>query len=227
MRLNIGGVERQAASTSSYVFRLTQVNFTYTVVAADLDADEDGLIDIDSLDKLNAMRWDLDGDGAVTGGNATSYEAAFPGAAAGMGCPDGSDADDTPDACTGYELTTDLDFDTDGSGATWTGTVTSPSGDPNDAYYNNGGGLVGQNQGRVAAVWVTGNVLGGAVVGGMMGVNVTAFQIPTATHADAVTYEVSGLPPGLTFDAGGCTAADFPPGTAACMVSFCWSKGAS
>ena len=32
MKLNIGGVEREAASTSSYVFRLTQVSFSYTVV---------------------------------------------------------------------------------------------------------------------------------------------------------------------------------------------------
>ena len=39
MKLNIGGVERQAASTTGYAFRLTQVNFSYTVVAADLDTD--------------------------------------------------------------------------------------------------------------------------------------------------------------------------------------------
>ena len=29
----------------------------------DHDADDDGLIEVDSLAKLNAMRWDLDGDG--------------------------------------------------------------------------------------------------------------------------------------------------------------------
>ena len=39
MKLNVGGVERRATSTSSYAYRLTQVNFTYTVVAADVDAD--------------------------------------------------------------------------------------------------------------------------------------------------------------------------------------------
>ena len=38
MKLNVGGVERRATSTSSYAYRLTQVNF-YTVVAADVDAD--------------------------------------------------------------------------------------------------------------------------------------------------------------------------------------------
>ena len=38
MKLNVGGVERRATSTSTYAYRLTQVNFTYTV-AADVDAD--------------------------------------------------------------------------------------------------------------------------------------------------------------------------------------------
>ena len=37
MRLNIGGTTREAASTSSYSFRLRQVNFSYAVVAVDAD----------------------------------------------------------------------------------------------------------------------------------------------------------------------------------------------
>ncbi len=82
----------------------------------DYDADDDQLIEIDSLAKLNAVRWDLDGDGTASSGNATAYAAAFPGAATGMGCPDGGDANQTPDSCAGYELTTDLDFDTNGDG---------------------------------------------------------------------------------------------------------------
>ena len=81
----------------------------------DYDADDDQLIEIDSLAKLNAIRWDLDGDGAASSGNATAYAAAFPGAAAGMGCPDSGDADALGN-CAGYELTADLDFDTDGDG---------------------------------------------------------------------------------------------------------------
>ena len=107
----------------------------------DYDADEDGLIEIDSLAKLNAVRWDLNGDGAVSAGDATNYGNAFRGAAAGMGCPDGPDANESPDACIGYELTRDLDFDTDDDGSTWTepsgGTFTADSG---DAYYNGGAG---------------------------------------------------------------------------------------
>ena len=83
---------------------------------ADYDRDEDGLIDIDSLAKLNALRWDLDGNGAVSAGDAANYGNAFPGAAADMGCPDGPDEDQESDGCAGYNLTRDLDFDTDGDG---------------------------------------------------------------------------------------------------------------
>ena len=101
----------------------------------DYDADDDQLIEIDSLAKLNAVRWDIDGDGAVAAGNATAYAAAFPGAAAGMGCPDGGDADALGN-CAGYELTADLDFDTNGNGLTHTNGV----GDDGDAYYNGGAG---------------------------------------------------------------------------------------
>ena len=92
----------------------------------DYDADNDGLIEIDSLAQLNALRWDLDGNGAASSGNETSYAAAFAGAATGehMGCPD-SDADADGD-CAGYELTADLDFDTNGDGAV----------DASDAYPN-------------------------------------------------------------------------------------------
>jgi len=82
----------------------------------DYDADNDGLIDVDSLAKLNAMRWDVDGDGTPSSGNAADYTAAFPGAGAGMGCPDGPDANQLADTCGGYALTADLDFDTDDDG---------------------------------------------------------------------------------------------------------------
>ena len=45
----------------------------------DYDADDDGLIEIEWLEQLDAVRWDLDGDGVVEdGGNAEKYAAAFP-----------------------------------------------------------------------------------------------------------------------------------------------------
>ncbi len=87
----------------------------------DYDADNDNLIVIANLDQLNAMRWDLDGDGAASTGNEASYAAAFPNAASGMGCAA---------TCTGYEITADLNFDTDGDGYV--------SGA--DALWNNGAG---------------------------------------------------------------------------------------
>ena len=81
------------------------------------DNDRDGLIEIGDLAQLNAVRWDLDGDGAVVNGtNADAYSTAFPNAAAGMGCPTTSDDADEYD-CLGYELIAGLDFDANGDGA--------------------------------------------------------------------------------------------------------------
>ena len=84
----------------------------------DYDADNDGLIEICNRAQLNAIDYDLDGDGTPstshTSYNAYNiptrpvYAAAFPGAASGMGCPQ--------TGCIGYELTTDLDFDRNGNG---------------------------------------------------------------------------------------------------------------
>ncbi len=71
------------------------------------DADRNNLIEISTLEQLNAVRWDLDGDGyADDGSDAALYAAAFSDAAPGMGCPD---------TCLGYELDANLDFDADGS----------------------------------------------------------------------------------------------------------------
>ena len=66
-----------------------------------VDGDSDGLIDIDDLTMLHNMRYNLAGTSYMTG--ATSPMST-------LGCPQG--------VCTGYELTGDLDFDTDGDG-TW------------------------------------------------------------------------------------------------------------
>ena len=85
----------------------------------DYDQDDDGLIEVINLAQLNAIRWDLDGDGSST---KTGYADAFPTAASGMGCP--------VSVCTGYELTTDLDFDTGGSGLV----------DAADDHWNDGAG---------------------------------------------------------------------------------------
>ena len=107
----------------------------------DYDSDDDSLIEVDSLAKLNAIRYDPDGD-ALVGDNintgdideAAAYAAAFPNPAEGMGCglTDHDGDRNTPDrpVCTGYELTANLDFDTNGSGGANDG----------DTYWNGGAG---------------------------------------------------------------------------------------
>ena len=74
----------------------------------DYDADNDGLIEVAYLEQLNAIRWDLNGDGVEDNpASADAYAAAFPGASDGMGCPD--------NRCAGYELTRSLNFKSSGS----------------------------------------------------------------------------------------------------------------
>ena len=98
----------------------------------DYDLDDDGLIDIRTLAQLNAVRWDMDGDGAASSGNVGSYAKAFRGHVTGMGCKS--------TGCEGYELENDLDFDTDGDGSTWTLSGSTFTADSGDAYYNGGSG---------------------------------------------------------------------------------------
>ena len=106
-----------------------------TNTAVDYDADDDGLIEITSAAQLDAVRYDLDGDGSST--NSTPYDAAFPNAATGMGCPS--------TGCTGYELTTNLDFDTNGNG----------EADAGDTYWNGGAGWepIGQENNEYGAIF--------------------------------------------------------------------------
>ena len=105
----------------------------------DYDCDNDGLIEINNLADLDAVRHDLDGNGAVDADtNATAYAGAYPIPAAGMGCPLADHDDNTATAavpvCTGYELGANSDsevtfnFDTDGDGGP----------DAGDTYWNGG-----------------------------------------------------------------------------------------
>ena len=91
----------------------------------DYDSDNDGYIDVKTHQQLNAIRYDLDGNGDATHAD---YVAAFPNrvttSSGRMGCPSGT--------CTGYELMNNIDLDTDGDGNIGT--------DTGDAYYNGGNG---------------------------------------------------------------------------------------
>ena len=85
-----------------------------------VDADGDGLIDIDELIELHNMRYNLDGTSYKTSSTAT-----------GVLCGrDGSIA------CSGYELTAELNFDADGDGRTWNQTtLLLDLGDHNASYF--------------------------------------------------------------------------------------------
>ena len=101
----------------------------------DYDVDNDRLIEVSNLAQLNAMRWDGFGNGAPTSADQAAYLEAFPGGnvvtSPKMGCPM---------TCKGYELTADLDFDTNGN-------LTADAG---DEYWNDGAGwapIFGQTSG--------------------------------------------------------------------------------
>ena len=97
--------------------------FTVTVTAGttDYDTDHDRLIEVSTLAQLDAIRYDLNGNGLVDGATWEPYYAAFSMGVLEMGCPGG---------CVGYELAANLDFDTDGSGIA----------DSPDTYWNSGAG---------------------------------------------------------------------------------------
>ncbi len=86
-----------------------------------LDSDSDGLIEISNLEQLNAIRYDLDGDGSPDDDGAAIYALAFHAPATGA-C----------DQCTGYELTRPLDFQVSDSYA---------SGMPNPLWMTGSGWL--------------------------------------------------------------------------------------
>ena len=153
----------------------------------DYDADNDGLIDISTLAQLDAIRHDLDGDGAPAGDGAAYNEvflARERSAAGRMGCPAG--------ACTGYELTASLDFDTDGEND---GTHSSGTGDSGDAYYTT---TTGEGGG-----W---NPIGGhaaAVGSGFAGSDATANPFTATFEGNGLTIDNLYINLSTTADADG------------------------
>ena len=97
------------------------VNVTAATSSSARDRDGDGLIEVDNLAQLDAVRWDLDGNGISDNAD---YEAAFSDADIGTMC--------SVTSCAGYELTANLDFDTNGNG----------EADKGDVYWNGGGGWI-------------------------------------------------------------------------------------
>ena len=95
------------------------------------DADHNGLIEVSNLEQLDAIRYDLDGDGSPdSDGDANKYGDAFPTSGTEKVCES---------ACNGYELDGSLDFKNSGSYASgavntaWTtGSGWTPIGDSRD-----------------------------------------------------------------------------------------------
>ena len=106
---NLDGV---AGSDDPWDFKGSSAYPTLIYHLTDYDRDEDNYIDIANLAQLNAVRRDLNGNGDSIHAD---YVAAFPNRVTSttkrMGCPG---------TCTGYELTANLDFDTNGDGSVTT-----------------------------------------------------------------------------------------------------------
>ena len=87
-------VENGGETTQTVIYTL----YLYYEFSRDVDRDDDGLIEIDDLETLNAIRNQLDGSQLQLSGEAPTSS---------IGCASGG--------CRGYELTRNLDFDDDDS----------------------------------------------------------------------------------------------------------------
>ena len=180
---------------------------------ADIDQDDDGLIEICDLEGLNAMRYQLDGSGYRTSTLTTKITA---------GCADGG--------CKGYELTKSLSFAEDsdwppialfsgifeGNGYTISKLTTNKPNANSVGFFSsitsgakinniglldidikggyNVGGLVGYNKGDIMNSYATGAVTGGRDVGGLVGINFYgSITNSYATGKVAGTSDVGGL----------------------------------
>ena len=183
----------------------------------DYDGDDDGLIEVATVAQLNAIRWDLNGDGGVDpGGDATSYGEAFPNAMVSplMGC--------AATGCVGYELTANLDLASAGDSVTgW-----APIGGASNAFTATfDGGAPGftvsnltidnSSLDRVGLFGETGpgsvirnvtledvNVTGHTSTGALVGRNAGSIIDSSATGAVSGTEDTGGLV-GAIFHPGG------------------------
>ena len=124
--LSVGAAEVTVTATDAQGSNRSATQ-TFTVTVS-WDADGDGLIGVHTPAQLDALRHDLDGDGEPAAAGAAGYAAAF-------GATDSETGTGTVSClaaggCRGYELGSDLDLDTNGSGGP----------DAGDAYWHGGSG---------------------------------------------------------------------------------------
>ena len=92
----IMSIKKGGTVQAEYTLYLNYYKFegdVYGAFSGDIDEDNDGLIDINSLEKLNAIRYQLDG---------TGYRSSEDAPKIAIGCPENK--------CKGYELIENLDF---------------------------------------------------------------------------------------------------------------------
>ena len=173
----------------------------------DYDTDDDGLIEISTPDRLNAVRWDLDGDAVQDTASAADWakhSAAFPNALPSLGCPDTTaDADSDPGPCVGYELARDIDFmDANGDGAAgidrvyrrWTpiGSAASAFSATFDGNNKTVSPLKIAASGAGASIGLFANSSGTVMKTGLPGVEVSVTGGDSNTHIGALLGEQSG-----------------------------------
>ena len=226
MRLNIGGTTREAASTSSYSFRMRQVNFSYTVVAADVwRTDRNSPVNLNNAALPNqGVHKVFGGSGAyVSATNPASLtESALNGATVavtlvGLTYASGVSASSfslvTNPSLSGLSVS-GIAGGTSGSTAA-TLTLATASGFDFDvpatlavqvAAAHSGSGNVSTGVVALAPTDEAPAFGSGAVSAKTFhtGTPVAEFQAPAATGGNgALSYTASGLPAGLAFDADG------------------------
>ena len=124
-----------------------------SVSQVDYDVDDDRLIDISNLEQLDAVRYDLDGDGIPDqSSDQADYLRAFPSPAAGLGCP--------ASGCDGYELTRDLGFDDPSSYASgsvdrgWSGSEDGEGWLPIGSYFDGYSSTLEGNDHTIANLFI-------------------------------------------------------------------------
>ena len=164
----------------------------------DYDMDDDGLIEIWTLDHLNAVRWDLDGDavqGSTSDADWKRYSAAFPNAIASLGCGD-TDSDSNPGPCKGYELGGDLDFAANPRNAyrNWT-PIGSADADFSAEFEGNNNKIANLKitaPGASASIGLFANSSGTVKRTGLPDARISAFGGDANTHIGALIGETSG-----------------------------------
>ena len=121
----ISGTATTPLAQSSYILSASNAAGTSTTtieILIPVDRDANGLIELYTLTQLHNMRYNLSG---------SSYKTSTADTGSTTGCPN--------DACIGYELMNDVEFDTDGDGQSWTqdssGNYSLDSGDSAAPYF--------------------------------------------------------------------------------------------